>query len=422
MKVLWIVNTIFPYPAKKIGVNKCYFGGWLNGLADNLKNNNEIKLAIATVYNGRKLLKFNDGKIIYYLVPNKKILKSKETIKNYWKEIDRVFNPDIIHIHGTEIGIGKAVVETCSNRIIITSIQGLVSKISQVYIANIENKDIINNITFRDIIKQDNILQQQKKFRRRGKNEVEIIKKSNAIIGRTTWDYANVKAINPDVKYYIGNETLREVFYNKNWNIENIERHTLFCSQAGYPIKGFHYLVQAIYILKKKYSDIKLYVAGNNIVDSSTLKSRLKKSGYAKYIESLIKKYELQENIVFTGLLDEEQMLQRLLKTHVFVLPSAIENSSNSLGEAMLLGMPCVASNAGGTMDILEHKKEGYLYPYTEPAMCAEYISRIFENDNLAITFGKEAQAVAYKRHNPIKNVNTVIEIYKQLINGGEVN
>lgn len=80
-------------------------------------------------------------------------------------------------------------------------------------------------------------------------------------------------------------------------------------------------------------------------------------------------------------------MLERLLKTHVFLLPSAIENSSNSLGEAMLLGMPCVASNSGGTQDILEHKKEGYLYPYTEPAMCAEYISKIFENDELACKF-----------------------------------
>lgn len=416
MKILWIVNTIFPFPSKKLGIKKNCFGGWLNGLANKLKENEKINLAIAAIYNGDNLLKFNDGKIIYYLIPGLPALEYNKNMERYWKQVKELFKPDIIHLHGTEFTHGLAYINANGNKNVITSIQGLVHRCADVYLGNIDKKDIINNITLRDILKNDNLFQAKKKFKKRGLNELEIIKKSNYIIGRTTWDYANVKAINPDVKYYIGNETLREAFYNRNWSIDNINRHTLFCSQAGYPIKGFHYLVQALSILKKKYPDIKLYVAGNNIVDSSTLKSRLKKSGYAKYIESLIKKYELQENIVFTGLLDEKQMLQRLLKTHVFVLPSAIENSSNSLGEAMLLGMPCVASNTGGTMDILEHKQEGYLYPYTEPAMCAEYISRFFEDDKLALQLGKRAKITAEERHNPENNVKTIIDIYNDIL------
>lgn len=416
MRVLWFINTIFPYPSKKLQLKKNSYGGWLIGLADILKDNIEIELGIVSVYNGKEILEFNDGKIVYFLIPGAPAIKYNKKIDYYSKIINDLFNPDIVHIQGTEFTHGLSYLNTIGNKNVIISIQGLVHRCADVYLGNIDKKDIINNITLRDILKNDNLFQAKKKFKKRGLNELEIIKKSNYIIGRTTWDYANVKAINPKAKYYIGNETLRKVFYNKNWNIKNIERHTLFCSQAGYPIKGFHYLVQAVYILKKKYSDIKLYVAGNNIIDSSTLKSKLKKSGYAKYIESLIKKYELQENIVFTGLLDEKQMLQRLLKTHVFVLPSAIENSSNSLGEAMLLGMPCVASNTGGTMDILEHKQEGYLYPYTEPAMCAEYISRFFEDDKLALQLGKQAQITAKKRHNPEKNVKTIIDIYNDIL------
>lgn len=416
MNILWIVNIIFPYPSEKIGINKTSFGGWLNGLLNQLKKIEKINIAVATVYNGEKLLELNDGKIKYYLLPGAPAIKYNNNIEKYWKQVKELFKPDIIHLHGTEFTHGLAYINANGNKNVITSIQGLVHRCADVYLGNIDKKDIINNITLRDILKNDNLFQAKRKFEKRGLNEIEIIKKSNYIIGRTTWDYANVKAINPKAKYYNGNETLREVFYNKNWNIENIERHTLFCSQAGYPIKGFHYLVQVVYILKKKYSDIKLYVAGNNIIDNSTFKSKLKKSGYAKYIESLIKEYELQENIVFTGLLNEEQMVQRLLNTHVFVLPSAIENSSNSLGEAMLLGMPCVASNTGGTMDILEHKKEGYLYPYTEPAMCAEYISRFFEDDKLALQLGKQAQITAKKRHNPEKNVKTIIDIYNDIL------
>ena len=100
MKILWIVNTIFPFPADKIGIEKNYFGGWLNGLANCLKNNESINLAIATLYNGKKILKFCDDRLIYYLIPN---IKKQE---KYWIKINEIFNPDIIHIHGTEMSIG----------------------------------------------------------------------------------------------------------------------------------------------------------------------------------------------------------------------------------------------------------------------------------------------------------------------------
>ena len=58
MKVLWIVNTIFPYPASKLLIKKECFGGWLNGLANSLRNNSEIELAVATVYDGKIIKKF----------------------------------------------------------------------------------------------------------------------------------------------------------------------------------------------------------------------------------------------------------------------------------------------------------------------------------------------------------------------------
>lgn len=331
MKVLWIVNTIFPYPAQKLGIEESVFGGWLNGLAENLKNEEKIELAIATTYNGSNIKKFYDGKIVYYLIPSKNNLRDN-------KKVLEEFNPDILHIHGTEFNHGMSFFDNCSeNTKKIISIQGLTSCISKVYLSGISYKDIIKNITIRDILKRDNIFQQRRKFINSGKHEIELIKKADNIIGRTIWDQANTKAINSNIKYYIGNETLRSNFYNQEWKIENIEKNTIFCSQASYPIKGLHYLLEAISILKKKYKDIKLYVAGYNIIENNTLKKKIKLSGYAKFLKKLIKKYNLEDNVIFTGILNEEKMIEKLLKTHVFVLPSVIENSSNSLGEAMLI-------------------------------------------------------------------------------------
>lgn len=416
MKILWIVNIIFPYPAMKINKKKTVLGGWLNGLANNIKNVEEIELAIATVYNGKKLLEFNDGEMQYYLIPRNSSIKYNSKTENFWKEVNQKFKPNLVHIHGTEYPYGLEFINACPNVKSVVSIQGLVSEYAKVYYGNMSTKDIIKNITFRDIVKRSTIFQQRQKFEKRGRYEVEIIKKADAIIGRTTWDYANCKAIKNDIKYYSCNEILRDNFYKKEWDFKEIERHTLFCSQAIYPIKGLHYLIYTVSILKKQYKDIKLYIAGWNILDDTTIKKKIKKTGYAKYIQKLVRKYELQKNIIFTGLLNENQMIDRLLKTNVFVLPSAIENSSNSLGEAMLLGIPCVASNTGGTMDMLEHKKEGLIYTYTEPAICAEYISRLFEDDNLARQFGENAKKRAERTHNRIENVNSTIKIYKEIL------
>ena len=37
MRILWIVNIIFPFPSQKLGQKENNFGGWLNGLANKLK-------------------------------------------------------------------------------------------------------------------------------------------------------------------------------------------------------------------------------------------------------------------------------------------------------------------------------------------------------------------------------------------------
>ena len=88
--------------------------------------------------------------------------------------------------------------------------------------------------------------------------------------------------------------------------------------------------------------------------------------------------------VFFTGPLDEEKICQRYLRSHVFVCPSSIENSPNSLGEAMILGVPCIASYVGGIPDMLKDREEGLLYQHNAPYMLAHHICEIFEDKMLA--------------------------------------
>jgi glycosyltransferase involved in cell wall biosynthesis len=175
-------------------------------------------------------------------------------------------------------------------------------------------------------------------------------------------------------------------------------------------------MLEAMPLVLNRFPNTKLYVGGQNITKADTLKDKLKMSSYGKYIKELIRRYQLEQHVTFTGILDEKQMCERYLKSHVFVCPSSIENSPNSLGEAMILGVPCVASDVGGVIDLLTHREEGFVYQTDAPYMLAHYVCEIFANDDLALQFSKKARIHAIKTHNKEENTKRMMEIYREII------
>ena len=419
MKILWIVNTIFPIPSEYLGIKSSVFGGWLNSMFNVLKASEEINsIVIATTYKGNKLHKIDDGKVVYYLLPCNNNTKYDRKIVKIWKEIVTNESPDLVHIHGTEFAHSNSYFKAVSNVKTIVSIQGLISVIgkSKNYNANISWFQMIKNITLRDILKRDLLIFQAYKFRKRGIYEKEVLKKADAIVGRTDWDYINSSIITGEDKYFLCNENLRNDFYNKTWDINNIDKHTIFISQASYPIKGFHIFLEALNLIKSKYPDVHVYVAGNNIIPKN-IGQKFKQTGYSKYISNIIKKYNLDKHITFTGMLNSQEMVKLMLKCHTFVQASTIENSSNSLGEAMIIGMPCVVSNVGGTNSMILDKIEGLLYPSNDESLLAYYVMKCFQDSELCENIGKNAQLHAKKTHNCENNLNNLLEIYRNIIN-----
>ena len=199
-------------------------------------------------------------------------------------------NPDLVHIFGTEFEHSLAMINVCNDLGIETviSIQGLVSVIGKHYMSNLPF-GVQKRFTFRDFVKQDNIQQQQKKFIEKGSLEIEAIKRTRHIIGRTTWDKACTSHINNDATYHFCNETLREEFYNHKWKLDQCERFSIFTSQATYPIKGIHFVLEAMPLILKRFPQTKLYIAGHDITKVDTIKQKIKLSSYGKHIRDLIK-------------------------------------------------------------------------------------------------------------------------------------
>ncbi|MDA1586593.1 glycosyltransferase family 4 protein [Bacillus cereus group sp. TH230-1LC] len=417
MNILWLVNVPLPEASVLMGERPTPFGGWLVNASTDLVVQEDIKLSIAFPKQKINDVQILEGKEInYYSFPGVRNKNSNEK-NEYLTKIIKQVKPDIIHIFGTEYAHTLDMVNICKeeNLNVVISIQGLVSIYAKHYMACLPGK-IQKRFTFRDFIKQDNLIQQQKKFQKRGDLEIEAIRQTKHVIGRTTWDKACTTQINPNVRYHFCNETLREEFYKHTWSLDNCQEYSIFVSQGSYPIKGLHFVIEAMPLVLRKYPNAKLYIGGQDITKSNTFGDKLKITSYGKYIKELILKYKLQENVEFTGVLNEEQMCERYLRSNVFVCPSSIENSPNSLGEAMILGLPCIASDVGGVSDLLVHGQEGFIYQTDAPYMLAYYINEIFSRKERASDLAKKARRRAMITHNRTENTKKIISIYENII------
>ena len=248
-------------------------------------------------------------------------------------------------------------------------------------------------------------------MQKRGDEEQQTLNIINNVIGRTDWDYACVKQINPRINYFKCNETLRPLFYKNEWSFDKCEKFTIAFSQAHYPIKGLHTLLQTIPYVRSYYPDVHVKVIGDSFLN----KPSYRLSSYEQYMLDIIRRNELDSVIEWVGFLNEKQMIAHYVNAHVYVNSSNIENSSNSIGEAMLLGMPVIASDVGGIKSLLNHEVEGLLYQDTAPYMLGHSIIRIFEDKELAISLGKMARNRALKTHDPEENFRNMYSIYLRI-------
>ena len=428
MRILWICNIMLPIIAKHLNRESSVKEGWLTGLAEQVlahgeKNGIELGISFPVEPELRGLeehfkvrIQGKECNVSAFgfcentARPDKYDVKLEEEFKTIFEN----YKPDVIHCFGTEYPHTLAAVRACPDRNrILLGIQGICFAIAKVYRADLPAK-ICRRFTLRDFLKGDNILLQQKKFCRRGELEKEALKLAGHVTGRTRWDRATVQEVNPNLHYHLMNETLRPIFYEGQWNPQSCRPHSIFISQGDYPIKGLHYVLWALPEILKKYPDTHVYVAGQSIIRYGTLKEKLKISSYGKYLLEQMKKLKLEEKVTFLGKLSAEEMKKQYLASHLFLCPSAVENSPNSLGEAMLLRVPCVAAAVGGIPSMMS-EQEGILYEGGSTEALVQAVLSMWEDE----TRRKECTANARRRalcnHDADTNYHTLLKIYTDI-------
>lgn len=419
MKILWIVNMLLPDAANYLNVKTGTSGTWMFNLSKELSKDNNIELAVACVY-GDKFRDFTVNNIRYFCIPGNgktMLFYNKKNIR-YWDQIEESFNPDIVHYHGTEYSHGLSYLKKYPHKNNVLTIQGILGKVAMNHWGGMSFLNVLCNRTFKENLHFNGMIERKLLVSKNVKYENEILKTIKYVTGRTDWDKFYIHSINPNAKYFRCYYDLREEFYSApKWDINNISRNVIYASTSALtPLKGGHIVLKALALVKREIPDVKVKFLASKQKDGILIPN----SGYTKIIAKLIKKYKLENNVEFVNSLDTNEVIDIMTKSNLTIIPSASENASATLREAMHLGAPCIASFRGGMIQLLDDGESGYYYDFTEFEYLAGRIIEVLKNDDIALKFSKNAIKKIEPWHDKENNNKSYIDMYKEIFQNNE--
>jgi glycosyltransferase involved in cell wall biosynthesis len=417
MKVLWFSNT--PASGERYLGDKVIRGGWLKSLDKELKYHLDLHVA----FNYPKFSsEFEFELVHYYPICFKnwrfELIKSilsipqseNKRLKNYLNIINMV-KPDIIHIHGSESTYIN--IQHLTNIPIVLSIQGNNNGYIRKYTSSLSLKELsFIPYNLKKGLKWNLMLKSLKReyfsILKTTKIERSNLFDVRNIIGRTDWDRRLANVLAPKSIYYHNDEILRDIFYESVWIPPNfsIDDKLIIHTTGGVnTYKGIFTICEAVNELNLLGVHFEWNIFGVNADDM-----------IIELLKRKMKNIFPNKNIFFRGNASEFELSNSLLNSHIFVQSSHIENSPNSLCEAMILGMPCIATFAGGTSSLLSDKIDGILIQDGDPFSMTGAILELRNNYNLAIKYGKSARNRALLRHDKSKIVNDLVNIYSSIL------
>ena len=415
MNILWTVNLVPRNVAAALSVKSDVLGGWVEAMAARLKRIEGVRLSVACKSDTGLDFSLELDGVSYRALPYRKGTDENELLR-VCRGLLEELRPDIVHIEGTEFLHARAMLRAAQEKAIpaVASMQGILNGQYGYQCGLLPLDDMLLSFDPVSVFAALTLhFRKTRWYAPRMKPERELIESVSYVLGRTTWDRAHTYALNPHAKYYGCPRVLRPAFYEARWSPEKMERHTLYVGNSYYALKGFHFLVKALPQLIREYPDVRVYVAGHPPFGD---KRSLVKKGYGAYLQKLIDTLGVGGHIVFTGTLTAEQVAERLSKVNAYVLTSVVENSPNTLGEAMLVGTPCVSSYAGGAPDMAKDGEEALFYRSDDPALLAWNVKRIFDDDALAARLSENARRRALVTHDADNNARTLYGVYQDIL------
>jgi glycosyltransferase involved in cell wall biosynthesis len=134
-------------------------------------------------------------------------------------------------------------------------------------------------------------------------------------------------------------------------------------------IYGIETAIRAVAILKEKIPNVRLSIAGSG--EQLTV------------LQNLVGSLNLQEEVVFTGKLNPDQIVRLYHTADIMLNPTTVDNMPNSILEALACGLPVVTTNVGGIPYIVKDNETALFTQVNDPNQMASQVLRIVESPDL---------------------------------------
>lgn len=164
---------------------------------------------------------------------------------------------------------------------------------------------------------------------------------------------------------------------------DGVRKNTIVSFGRFEPQKNYEMLIRAFAEFVKMYSDYVLVLYG--------------KGSQQHTLMELADDLNISEKVIFAGF--SKNVHKEIIDAGIFVLPSNYEGLSNSMLEAMAIGLPVICTDCppGGARMYIEHNKNGMLVPVGGTEELTKALKYMAENKQLAYRMGNEAYKVRYE-------------------------
>jgi len=421
MKVLWFTNTPSLYDE---GKHVYHGGGWIESLERLIQRRNDIELAVAFFHHQDQDKLVKNG-VTYYPIkfkrgranPIKALIdnwSSKLTNEGYEKNFSDIvidFEPDLIHVFGTEGPYAS--IQEYTDVPVVLHIQGLINPCVDAYFPpSVSDLDFLfSPIYFFQNLLGSSPYWSYKLFEKQADREKKFLKQAKYVLGRTSWDKKLTQSYNPSITYFHVNEVLREAFYEDSRNLfppsrsgEELEVVSTLSPTIYKGIDGVYKVASRVKSLNPEFQ-FKWKVIGVNRSDK-----------IVAFMEAKLGLSHQDLNIDFLGRLDAKSLKNELVTASLYVHPSFIDNSPNSVCEAQMLGIPVLACDVGGVSTLVEHGHTGFLVPANGVHEIAAFLIGYPGKLEMIQSVVEKARQVSTERHSTENIEGDLLRTYMQVL------
>jgi glycosyltransferase involved in cell wall biosynthesis len=393
LKIAWLTNypVLHLEPELKIArqVSDYHPCSWVVNLSDALGKRNDVELHLVTeshLVSKSQVVKIKN--ITFHVlksgipftnhgfpskIPFEALTQFYFNRKRLVREVQRI-KPDLVHAFGTESSYAFSGLQ--SNFPCLISIQGIINEI--VKIAPSFRYQLIS------------------------RHEKQTIQKNRYFSCRTDLDTNFISSLRPDAVIFKVSEAMNPLFFNNKWQVADI--FNIIYVGSLYQRKGIEILIEAVAEVKKSFSEIKLIVVGGGSLN------------YLHYLKSRCQSLQIEKNVEFIGQKSATEIAQYHQRSQILVLPSEIDNSPNAVAEAMVSGVPVIATNVGGIPSMIHSGETGLLVPSNNVIELARAITFLLSNPDVRVRLSEKAQKIARQRHLPETVAEQTIQAYHKIL------